>query len=38
MTDCNSAGLKSGTIEREMAFTIFSKLIMIIDDHHNLMD
>jgi hypothetical protein len=29
---------KKGEIETEMAFTIFSKLILMVDDHHNLMD
>jgi hypothetical protein len=29
---------KKGEIEREMALTIFSKLILVLDDHHNLMD
>jgi hypothetical protein len=29
---------QKGEIEREMAFTIFSKLILMVDDHHNLMD
>jgi hypothetical protein len=29
---------KKGVSEREMTFTIFSKLILMIDDHHNLMD
>jgi hypothetical protein len=27
-----------GKIEREMIFTTFFKLILMIDDHHNLMD
>jgi hypothetical protein len=30
--------LRQEVIEREMAFTIFSKLILMIDDHHNLID
>jgi hypothetical protein len=30
--------LQRSTSEREMAFTIFSKLILMIHDHHNLMD
>jgi hypothetical protein len=25
-------------VKKEMAFTIFSKLILMIDDHHNPMD
>jgi hypothetical protein len=29
---------QKGEIERGMTFTIFSKLILKIDDHHNLMN
>jgi hypothetical protein len=30
--------ISNGTPEREMALTILSKLILVLDDHHNLMD
>jgi hypothetical protein len=32
-----SVGVFYGVFERKMTFTIFSKLILMIDDHHNLM-
>jgi hypothetical protein len=35
---CVGINHQKGAIEREMVLTIFSKLILVLDDHHNLMD